>query len=712
MANHNTLTSPLLAPRYIRDLHSPTLPDLFADLTSGAADEAEAILQFYGNTVSPNQSLQLTTILGRMALLSSGHPANAGRYVFGMGCGRGKTTSIRTFITETYRLNIVDCPIIVAASKVSQLVELKRDLISDGVPEGDIGLYHSYRHDPVVAERVRRGEIPRPDNFADEPSSIRHPANFRVVLLTHSRVKSGKGELGEVPDKLGDIQVDLLGPPSISQAMYYRLNAQLNEAPILMKRNLLVWDEGLISSKARTVDLAQIRYELDLMETAYRHDERWHPTTLTAMSNAVTWVRACVAVLETELRSQKNHNSPRPIELPQLDKGTHKPILKLFNGEWRDAYTRMVVSTSFNACSDLLRMSTYRLRLILTNGTNALLRFDVELPTICDRIVVLDGSFPIRTLERIDPDMKDGFKADGDRSSNFEDYSQVVLHRATMGAGRGSLSDKLQSGELASLIATHLKKLNDESCLIFTYKDRSKKEKFVSVLREQLERDHNIDLRATIETTQGPKLKYPILTWGNETATNSYSYCDNVLLAGVYHLPEREVAALVVSQQRDLLKSVKQSEIQAAIDGEVFTAAHQAVMRVVRTWDGDRAKAKNLWVMYPNSKIESALRVVMPGLSIKEWVVGPQKDKGDMALYELLAVEVMEYLYGLPDEVTKVSARKVMDQFGGYTKWVKKDALEMVRSDVLGWETQGRSFVRRHSVTGRNVFEEASHLAT
>lgn len=674
----------LYMPQRITDYRTKGQVALIQSVSTKATERLVRLLESYDNRVSPDQTERLVSIVGRMAILASGQ-GNGGRFVFDMACGRGKTTSIRAFIGELFRQNVVDAPLIVASSRVEQLCDLKRDLIAEGVPEKEIGLYHSYDYDPSISKKVLSGEITRPDNLATEPASTRHPAHFRVVLLTHRRVKTGKGEDGSIPTNMRDIAGPYDGNPTISEAMFYAHEG------VLMKRNLLIWDEGLISSKSRTVELSKLKGEFEVMTTSLTHDKGGNAATLEAMSVATEWIEECVRVIEHEQSRQRDkHLAPKGVDLPVL-KAEHRNMLnKLFAGQWRDRSTIAPIHLTFPASLELVRMSAFRLRLVLTQTAQAILRYDIELPSVCDRIVVLDGSYQIRTLEKIDPELKDGYQADHRKPQASERYDRVTLHRAKMNAGRSGLKERVDSGQYAELLASFLKEKvgPDEGCLIFLYKDRDKKAgRFESTVRQQLQ-DLGIDLQEKIMTRDGERLRFPILTWGLETATNSYSYCKHVLLPGIYHLPEHVAASMLIAQKRDLLSPVTSPEVRDVIESEAFTAAHQAVMRVVRQWDGDQAHERHLWVFYPSDRIEKVLSGIMPGLKIEAW----ELPDADIPQYVKLAADIMSFMDTVGDQ--KISFKSMLNQFPDYSDRVKRDAMDIVKSDIVGWKVEGRSFVK------------------
>ena len=92
-----------------------------------------------------------------------------GRFAFPLTCGAGKTLSVIAFCQALRLLQLRGTrpdmdrvSVLVSASKVEALCQLKRDLLKAGVPEDWIGLYHSYQYHP---DKI--GE----DGYASEPDT-------------------------------------------------------------------------------------------------------------------------------------------------------------------------------------------------------------------------------------------------------------------------------------------------------------------------------------------------------------------------------------------------------------------------------------------------------------------------------------------------------------------------------------------------------------
>ena len=93
-----------------------------------------------------------------------------------------------------------------------------------------------------------------------------------------------------VPTNPVDLSVPFNGLPSISQSMVF-----LDKGKIV-KRNLMIWDEGLIASEIRTVELTSLKAEGEAMVIAYSNSNGSFQNTQVAIGDAIAWVTECVEV--------------------------------------------------------------------------------------------------------------------------------------------------------------------------------------------------------------------------------------------------------------------------------------------------------------------------------------------------------------------------------------------------------------------------------
>lgn len=101
---------------------------------------------------------------------------------------RGKTTCIRGFLKALHELNL-DYSVVVSATQVEALCELKRALIDDDeIPEDKIGLIHSKQYHPDKIGQEGYASIC--SNSEEEVQ------NMPFILVTHNKIKHQKTCLG------------------------------------------------------------------------------------------------------------------------------------------------------------------------------------------------------------------------------------------------------------------------------------------------------------------------------------------------------------------------------------------------------------------------------------------------------------------------------------------------------------------------------------
>lgn len=147
----------------------------FHALTDTAHSILTGHLQDHGNTLSPRHRQALLELVGTMTAFVSGDIR--GRVAFPLATGLGKTSGIIAWVTALHRRGLAGkVSVSVAASQVQSLCSIKQALLAYGVPDGLIGLRHSYQagsHHGVTLSST--GDSDRP-----------------IMLVTHSRVRGGK----------------------------------------------------------------------------------------------------------------------------------------------------------------------------------------------------------------------------------------------------------------------------------------------------------------------------------------------------------------------------------------------------------------------------------------------------------------------------------------------------------------------------------------
>jgi hypothetical protein len=110
-------------------------------------------LEGFGNHLNDTHRLALRQTVETYSAMAYGDVK--GRYALDLPTGCGKTQSLIAWCQAVYELQ-TGHSVVIAASKVEELCDIKRKLIEKGIPETSIGLIHSKEYDPKVADEWRR----------------------------------------------------------------------------------------------------------------------------------------------------------------------------------------------------------------------------------------------------------------------------------------------------------------------------------------------------------------------------------------------------------------------------------------------------------------------------------------------------------------------------------------------------------------------------
>jgi hypothetical protein len=463
---------------------------------------------------------------------------------------RGRSAEERRAVRQQRSLPLVETQSghsgVIAASKVEELCDIKRKLMKKGVPEDCIGLIHSKHYDRDLADkwlRTRDPDVLRPvmgrsrREYASLPSTMKNEAR-PFLLVTHSRVQSRRAN------------IDLLNT--------------FNGRP----RSLVIWDESLLVAEGRGVGKREIESALAWLTKWVAGDG--------SKAEVVAHFADCVDHLNAELDAQKQHHRrPSVIRLPTLTE------LEL------DRYGKALGNRiETKPLTTLLKFSQGNLRVIRVNqGGGAFVNYDITVPRTLENIIVLDASYPIRELERLDPTIQHAPNFDG----AVKRYDEVEIHLLRHGCGRASMErsfseDTLEARGVSREICDVIAGISpDEGVIVFTFK-ADELQRSVN-MREVLERDLRavgVDTRAMLKPVsddEEPTPRFRFLTWGQETAINDHKDCANVIFAGVIHRSEPDLSAAILGQQDDLLSEVPDSLIADVRRSENAHTLYQAMSR-------------------------------------------------------------------------------------------------------------------------------------
>lgn len=552
-------------------------------------------LKSYGNCLSAYHVSSLGFLQEELSRLTFG--LKRGRYAYPLPTGMGKTQSVVGFCTALVQEGFDDRSVVVSATKVEALAGIKRDLIANGVPEERIGLIHSYRHDPSHP----RGALP--EGYASEPATDENEER-QIMLVTHNRIKGGK----------------------LDRFNWYKGKP----------RDLVIWDESLLVSRSRLLFSRSVKKSLGHLEP-----------DLVADSPARGFFAASLETIEQELKRQRAGGEPQRLDLPAIDDN----LLHAIRCEVGEAEVQ-------EALRLFLDMAQEPLRVIEDQQGHAVVTYDIVVPKELESIAILDASYPIRELEKMDISIQQGCFFPDD----LKRFDRVRLHHLKSPSGRGTVTnsfrhahrvDRRVSMEVCELIAGLPK---DEGVIVFTFKTRGTggthkaSPDFRKILRDDL-KDAGVDTTARLP--QGDRLVF--LTWGQETSLSEYSYCRHVVFAGVLHRDYLQIASQILGQRDDLCGLVPRATVMQVINSEIAHGLYQAISRgCCRIVDGNQALPMDVWLIHGNDLIRPSLEQMMPGVQWLEWKPTHLVNRHKL---HTAAKAIETYLEALPCTVDSVSTQ-------------------------------------------------------
>ena len=568
----------------------------------------------YGNIISDAHERALLEVNMSYARMALGDLT--GRWAVPLDTGMGKTLSVATFCSALYKLDYRNIGILICQSKVEALCEMKRLMISLGIPEKDIGIMHTYKHELDGFDNKKQLR----EGYASLPATVL-PISHQFLLVTHKRMR---GQKFEYFNKFEGAQ-----------------------------RGLCIWDESLIASDTKIISLK------NLYATA-----SWWSVYADSDDNCelvVRYLNICIERIKSRSDVIKKGSFEVVLELP------------LLNIDELNTYSEVIMSIGPNTgidkviLSNFIRMAQTPLRIVFGNEPS-IVQYTVSVPVEINCILVLDASWHIRKLEQLDNSIHviDAFKD----SLGLKRYDGVVVQQLFTNAGRSSIASDAESvtwtaAEVAHVILTSIP--SDQGITIFTFKAQSNKDP-VLLFPDELIRC-GVDLDAVIpiveksgEINYRPRIN--LLTWGMHEGLNCYAYCENIFLVGVLRQSEASLAAASIAQKGDLAAPINDIELREVINGEMAHVVFQALGRgSCRKVNQGRAHSMKAWLMFPSLDIYEILESIMLGVQWEEWKALDSLRCLDSSA-QRGALRIKMTLCKQPFDVVKISINKLRSMAG------------------------------------------------
>jgi hypothetical protein len=622
-------------------------PSRSEDLACSAHRHLVNNLTGYGNVLNDDHTAALLDVNRLYARLALGE--QRGRWAVPLDTGMGKTQSVLAFCATLYQRGFSSVSILICQSKVEALCDLKRQLLAVGASEDAIGLMHNYKYDPEAVDPQGRPL----DGYASLPST-NNPSGHQILLVTHQRIRGQK----------------------LDQFNIFKGRS----------RSLCIWDESLIASDVQFLLLKDLRADTASWSVHVEDHLNCQPV--------LRYLNDCVSRLQGALEETKAGSPNVIVELLSLIEDERKTYIEIIKSHGPDeglAKARLI---------QLLDMVKTPVRVVHSKD-EGIVQYTITVPPELDRVVILDASWYIRKLERLDssitvidsPNVKAGLKR----------YDDVVIHQLFASSGRTSVAKEAKAvawtaREVAEVI--HRDVPRDQGVVIFTFKARTKDDP-VARFRQELERA-GVDLEAMVEVTDcGGRVQHRqrinILTWGMHEGLNDYSYCKNIFLVGVLRQRAINLMAATIGQINDLTAAISDTELSEVIATEQAHVVFQALGRgSCRMVNKGHAQPMRAWLIHPYLDLQNILDQIMMGVQWLEWV--PLDDSMcQEAVIHRGALRIRLALIGLPDDILSISCSKLKAVAGLEEMKTRTftHARQRAEAGLSGWHLDMRTFHRR-----------------
>ncbi len=598
-----------------------------------------------GNELSPHHRAALAHLVDSFTEYATGEIQGRRAYALPTGCG--KTSAIAAWVAASVELGH-RIPVSIAASRVEALCSLRNELVRLGVPLGLIGILHSV-----------------PD--AEHPSTGME--SRLIQLVTHVRIHSSHDE--------GNLRI-----------------VGFHEGK---PRALCFFDESFFRSDSEALEKKVILFAANDLESRLVANEEEDPswTWLPTLKEILGHAREQLGTIDAALKALRTTDAPHQGCSVDL-----RPVPTEKRATWQAALTALDIPYHYRkSLGELWGFGGHGTYALPLGASSGILVGRELVPQELGNIAVLDASHPIRELAQMDPQLLDGNIYE---PGLIKDYSQLKVVQLITSGSRTKV-DKY-AGPMAKEVAD-LVKLQWEKpggVLIFTYKEQAigyRKKIEAALARAKVDIEATVDtMDDTGATVTKPKLNW--LTWGMETSRNGYEFCTTVILAGVLHRSELDIAAAIKAQAGNPLHEVTSETVTRVLLSERAYRVQQAASRgSCRRSTGGLASAMDLFILDRDPEMEGLIRRVMHGCT---WNLQDPKHmlkaiKRDQALVDSL--KILAYLRGLPAEVQRVSSMRVKEAL----RWPEGKSAEVaftraaakIQEDNLGgWKQAGRGFDR------------------
>lgn len=537
-------------------------------------------LESYRDKPGQRQKEALKRIVGGMAHQAYGlHP---GRWGYGLATGGGKSTAVAAFIAAAQEVD-PSLTVAVASSRISNLQEIHDVLVSLEAEYG-VGVLHA---------ETDRHEFPPSDR----------PDEARYLLTTHEQLRGGERKLTRY--------------------------AYVHEGDgAYRKRDVFLYDEAFLATDRVMIDLIDMGNRVhgalanfEFLGFKGSHKEVAH-AAYTWLSEAHTTLKEAVVAKEEEGVQTNQTTLP---ELPEV----------YWPQELADAITpadQKILGPLFtHQDAHVVRVEAHKV----------MAWFDVAIPDELSDMIILDASIGVSALTKYAKSVKIAqMPSDVVRYDNtWIMTSPVAVGRSTLeGMFRKPTSSRktpkpLKAWEtLMDDLAHYLRwaaPRDHEAVIIWTRKPATNSKVVFSdeIHKAMVERGIDMDAvvpgRTIVDPETGkliPAPKYPIKTFGQETATNQYSYAEHSAFVGVMYRTGVDLVTQVQAEKRDMTWAPTRAQYHEIVHADTAAAIYQAHSRTQsRRAVLGQAMPSTMWLpIFQREVVEILSERAFPGSQVME----------------------------------------------------------------------------------------------
>ena len=281
----------------------------------------------------------------------------AGRYAWPLPVGCGKTQSACHWVAAMLKAN-AGKSVVIACGQVSALNDINRTLVHDlHVDQSLVGTLVGYDKASDVTGRL-----------------VFDGSQVPVLLVTHARVHMGSDELSRYWSYQGG------------------------------ERDLLIYDESLISSKSVIVGADEVSHAFYILSgECGAGNITVNADFFVSLDKLICDFQQAIKTVKKQITTWREQHPDTSVPVPNELRYQNISLAPLDpQGKFTDDIERLKAYKWTKPLQAFFDLCGTTVRIVCTELGEAILSFDVTVPTDIENMVILDASSPIRLLAKLD----------------------------------------------------------------------------------------------------------------------------------------------------------------------------------------------------------------------------------------------------------------------------------------------------------------------